>query len=127
MRNTIAFDRHRTVRLFGALAAITVSLAACTETAQVVTQSIPDDYRLRHPIAVQEADHSIVVFVGRGRGALTAPERADILALAHSWLGEGTGAIVADVPVNTPNARAAASTSTKSARCWRRVACRRAE
>jgi pilus assembly protein CpaD len=30
------------------------------------------------------------------------------MGLAHIWLQEGTGAIVADVPVGTPNARAAA-------------------
>ena len=33
----------------------------------------------------------------------------DVLGLAQTWVREGTGAIVADVPVDTPNARAAAS------------------
>jgi pilus assembly protein CpaD len=63
---------------------------------------------MRHPIAVEEANHSIVVFVGRGRGGLSASQRTDVIGLAQSWIQEGTGAIVADVPVNTPNARAAA-------------------
>ena len=41
---------------------------------------------------------------------------------------EGTGAIVADVPVDTPNARAAADfIPAKSRRCSRRAACLRAE
>ena len=75
----------------------------------MVTASIPDDYRLRHPIAVQEANRSIVIFVGHARGGLSAPQRADVLGLAQTWVREGTGAIVADVPVDTPNARAAAS------------------
>jgi len=75
----------------------------------VVTGSIPDDYRQRHPIAVQEANRSVVVFVGHARGGLSAPQRADVLGLAQTWVREGTGAIVADVPVDTPNARAAAS------------------
>jgi pilus assembly protein CpaD len=70
--------------------------------------AIPDDYHMRHPIAVEEANHSIVVFVGRGRGGLSASQRADVVGLAQGWVQEGTGAIVADVPVNTPNARAAA-------------------
>jgi pilus assembly protein CpaD len=35
--------------------------------------------------------------------------RADIIGLARIWVSEGTGAIVADVPVDTSNARAAAS------------------
>ena len=74
----------------------------------MVTASIPDDYRQRHPIAVQEANQSIVVFIGHARGGLSAPQRADVMGLAQTWLHEGTGAIMADVPVDTPNARAAA-------------------
>jgi pilus assembly protein CpaD len=73
-----------------------------------VTASIPDDYRLRHPIAIQEADQSVVIFVGRERGGLSASQRADVMGLAQTWLLEGTGAINADVPVDTPNARTAA-------------------
>ena len=74
----------------------------------MTTASVPDDYRLRHPIAIQEADQSIVIFVGHARGGLSASQRADVMGLAQTWLHEGTGAIIADVPVDTPNARAAA-------------------
>jgi len=31
---------------------------------EVVTASVPDDYRLRHPIAIEEADRSVAIFVG---------------------------------------------------------------
>ena len=48
-----------------------------------------------------------MVFVGRGRGGLSASQRADVMGLAQSWLREGTGVISVDVPVDTPNARAA--------------------
>jgi pilus assembly protein CpaD len=110
MTNMTPADRHRSLRLLGALAGLSVVLGACNFTSgEVVTASIPDDYRLRHPIAVQEANRSIVVFVGHARGGLSAPQRADVLGLAQTWVREGTGAIVADVPVDTPNARAAAS------------------
>ena len=110
MTNTTAADRHRTLRRLGALAGLSVALGACNYTGgELVTASVPDDYRLRHPIAVQEADRSIVVFVGHARGGLSAPQRADVLGLAQTWVREGTGTIVADVPVDTPNARAAAS------------------
>jgi pilus assembly protein CpaD len=109
MTNTTTVDRYRTLRLLGALAGVSVALGACTyTTAEVVTASVPDDYRLRHPIAVQETDHSIVLFVGRARGGLSASQRADVIGLAQTWVREGTGAIVADVPVDTPNARTAA-------------------
>ena len=110
MTNMTPADRHRNLCLLGALAGLSVVLGACNFTSgEVVTGSIPDDYRLRHPIAVQEANRSVVVFVGHARGGLSAPQRADVLGLAQTWVREGTGAIVADVPVDTPNARAAAS------------------
>jgi pilus assembly protein CpaD len=102
-------DRKRTFRMTVALVGLAASLGACTHTGDVATTaSIPDDYHMRHPIAVEEANHSIVVFVGRGRGGLSASQRTDVLGLAQNWVQEATGAITADVPVNTPNARAAA-------------------
>jgi pilus assembly protein CpaD len=102
---------HRALlRLLGALAASCVALGACTYTGGEVTATVPEDYRLRHPIAIEEANHSIVVFVGEGRGGLSASQYADVMGLARAWVREGTGAIVADVPADTPNARAAAAT-----------------
>jgi pilus assembly protein CpaD len=111
MTNRTPVDRCRTLRLLSALAGVSVALGACNNTGgEVVTASVPNDYRQRHPIAIQEADRSVVVFVGHARGGLSASQRADVAGLAQTWVREGTGAIVADVPVDTPNARAAAET-----------------
>ncbi len=101
-------DRHRALRTAGALVGLAVALGACTHTGDEVALSYPDDYRLRHPIAIQEANASIVVFIGHARGGLSASQRADVMGLGQTWLHEATGAITADVPVDTPNARAAA-------------------
>lgn len=111
MTNRTPVDRYKTLRLLSALAGLSVALGACNNTSgEVVTASVPNDYRLRHPIAIQEADRSVVIFVGQGRGGLSASQRADVAGLAQTWVREGTGAIVADVPVDTPNARAATET-----------------
>jgi pilus assembly protein CpaD len=111
MTNRTPVDRCRTLRLLSALAGVSVALGACNNTGgEVVTASVPNDYRQRHPIAIQEADRSVVVFVGHARGGLSASQRADVAGLAQTWVREGTGAIVADAPVDTPNARAAAET-----------------
>jgi pilus assembly protein CpaD len=105
----IPVDRIRAARMAGALVGLAVALGACTHTEEAVTVAdYPADYRLRHPIAIQEAARSIVVFVGHARGGLSASQRADVIGLAQTWVREGTGAINADVPVDTPNARAAA-------------------
>jgi pilus assembly protein CpaD len=109
MTAKIPVDCKRAFRIAGALVGLAIVLGACTHTDEAVTTaSIPDDYRLRHPIAIQEADRSVVIFVGHARGGLSASQRADVTDLAQVWLHEGTGAIAADLPVGTPNAPAAA-------------------
>ncbi len=98
----------RRLRTAALLVGAALALGACNHTRPPeVTGSIPDDYRLRHPIAVQEADQSINIFVGNGRGGLSAQQRAEIVALGRTWMKEGTGAIVIETPTRTPNARAA--------------------
>ncbi len=69
---------------------------------------VPTDYRLRHPITLSEANHSIEIFIGSNRGALSPAQRADLLAFAQTWTREATGGVVVDLPVGTNNARAAA-------------------
>src|SRR5471032_2666068 len=100
MTTKIPLDPRRALRIAGALAGLAVVLGGCTHTDQVVTtSSVPDDYRLRHPIAIEETNRSIVIFVGHARGGLSASQRADVMGLAQIWLQEGTGAITADLPV----------------------------
>jgi len=101
-------DRNRVLRIAGTLACLAMVLGACTHTGDEVTSSIPDDYRQRHPIAIEEANRSVVIFVGHARGGLSAAQRADVMGLAQAWLQEGTGAIIADLPVDTSNAVVAA-------------------
>jgi pilus assembly protein CpaD len=108
MTAQIPLDRKRALRIAGALVGLAAVLGACRHTEDEVTASVPDDYRQRHPIAIHEADRSVVIFVGHARGGLSASQRADVVGLAQTWLREGTGAINADLPVDTPNARAAA-------------------
>jgi pilus assembly protein CpaD len=103
---TVPMHNRRT--LVAALLLTSVALGGCKHDAETITNSVPDDYRLRHPIAITEADRKTEIFVGNARGGLSATQRADVLAVANTWLREGTGAIIVDVPTGTPNARAAA-------------------
>ena len=111
MTNGATVDRNRRTRLLGALVGLSATLGACSHAPDaIITGGVPDDYRLRHPIAITEANSSIVVFVGHARAGLTMTQRSDVVGLAHNWVREGTGAVVAEVPVDTTNARAAAAT-----------------
>jgi pilus assembly protein CpaD len=107
MTRTPPQTRKRAIGLGAALVGIALALGGCQHD-EAYTASVPDDYKQRHPIAIEEANRSIVVFVGHARGGLTASQRADVMGLASTWLQEGTGAIHVDVPTDTPNARAAA-------------------
>ncbi|WP_315759136.1 MULTISPECIES: CpaD family pilus assembly protein [unclassified Bradyrhizobium] len=98
----------RTLRRIGAIAGLALTLGACNYTTGEVVATIPDDYKIRHPIAIEEGRQSTVVFIGSGRGGLTYQQRVDVAGLARSWLREGTGGIMAEVPAGTSNARAAA-------------------
>ena len=67
-------DRTRALRLAVALTGLSLGLGACNLTGALpgdvatVGSVAPNDYRLRHPIAIQEANHSIDIFVGNSRG-----------------------------------------------------------
>jgi pilus assembly protein CpaD len=109
MTTRIPLRRARTLGTLGALLGLSAALGACIPHAAEVTTTAGVDYRQRHPIAVTEADRSIVVFVGHARGGLSGPQRTDVIGLAQTWQREGTGAILAEVPTDTANARAAAT------------------
>jgi pilus assembly protein CpaD len=97
------------LRLALVLIGTSTALGACQTTSDTITTGslVDNDYRQRHPIVIQEANRATEVFVGTARGGLTASQRADIMGLAQAWLREGTGGIIIDMPVNTPNARVA--------------------
>ncbi|AWM10463.1 CpaD family pilus assembly protein [Bradyrhizobium symbiodeficiens] len=107
---TTSADRRRKLQIALALTGLSVMLGACNTTGEIVTQTVPTDYRQRHPIAVQEGKKSIVIFVGKARGGLSPPQHSDVAGIARDWVREGTGSVVVDVPVDSSNSRAAAAT-----------------
>ena len=94
-----------------AFVSIAAVLVGCQTTSSQpeTTASVPNDYRMRHPIAVREKAQTLTVFVGDARGGLTATQRAEVSAIASTWRREATGGIVIEIPVGTPNERMAPS------------------
>ncbi len=88
---------------FGAL------LCACQTDAAMQNPSVPYDYRMRHPITITEAEHAMQLIIGANRSALTAQQRAEVLAFAQSWKNEATGGVLIDLPTGTVNEHSSAA------------------
>ncbi len=89
--------------------ACVVFVCGCNTDNQVAgVPDVPTDYRLRHPITIGEADHTLEVFIGSSRGELNPTQRAEVAEFAQTWKREATGGVVVDLPVGTSNERSAA-------------------
>src|SRR5258707_15513245 len=88
-------------------------VAGCktTSTQTDTTDNIPNDYRLRHPIAVREGAQTLTVFIGDRRGGLTPSQRAEVGALASSRRREATGGFL--LPSSARGARATGGASRR--------------
>src|SRR5215213_4400352 len=86
MTTRIPLHRGKTLHVLGALLGLSAALGACMpQTTEIATTaSVSDDYRHRHPIAVTEANRSIVVFIGQARGGLSGSQRTDVTGLART-------------------------------------------
>jgi pilus assembly protein CpaD len=104
---TIAGRRGQAALRLLAVGGLTVMLAGCYQS-KIAQTDYPIDYRQRHPITLKEGQQTVEIFVGRGRGGLTASQRADVLAFAQAWRHEASSGIIVDVPRGGPAGRAAA-------------------
>ena len=71
----------RCARSIVPLVLMAAALGACQTTQEDITSSVPSDYRQRHPVVVQEADRTVEVFVGTGRGCTRSAGFATIAAM----------------------------------------------
>lgn len=78
--------------------AFTAGLAACSTAKPIITGSIPDDYRDRHPIVVTTGPDSIDLLPGGGPGGLTDRQVGDVQAFGARWREKGRGPIIVEVP-----------------------------
>ena len=91
------------------LSSATAITAGCYTAQEALLDSIPNDYRQRHPVVLKEAPRSVELFIGNRRSTLTGAQRAEVLSFAQAWERESTGGVMIDVPSGTPNERSAAA------------------
>jgi pilus assembly protein CpaD len=108
-RSAMSVPTHSrsTIMRFATIVILAMGLAGCYAV-RSVEGDVPDDYRLRHPVALKDGDRSFELLIGTNRGGLAPAQRADVLAFAHAWKREATGGIIIDMPSGTANERAAA-------------------
>jgi pilus assembly protein CpaD len=95
-----------------AAAAVLVALAGCaTGTQQDITASIPDDYRIKHPITIDEQLATMDIPVGLDAGRLSSGARGNIAGFAQRFNSSGGSLMAIVAPVGSPNEVVAASMS----------------
>lgn len=84
-------------------------VGACQTDQQVAgVPDTPADYRQRHPITLQESDHTLELLIGSNRGELNPTQRAQVLSFGLGWKREATGGVVVQRPLGSSNERAVA-------------------
>lgn len=92
-----------------AVAACALWTCACnTDQQATAAPDVPTDYRLRHPITLQESNRSLALFIGTNRGELNPTQRAQVMSFGLGWKRAATGGIVVDRPIGASNEQAAA-------------------
>jgi pilus assembly protein CpaD len=88
--------------------ALLLALAACKPVdSNSVTGGVPDDYRVNHPISVEESVDTMDVPVGMNSQHLTAGMRANVQGFGLKFLNSRSALIAIVVPHGSANARVA--------------------
>jgi pilus assembly protein CpaD len=92
-------------------------LSGCASRQEVeFTNSIPSDYRQRHPIVVKEKTQTVHLFIGKSNGSLSREQRAEVYGFARAWRNDATGGVIIDVPHGSNNAAAAGGAAAEAKR-----------
>jgi pilus assembly protein CpaD len=106
-QTTVYASPLRRVSFALAVTAMAGLLQACGTRDGMNTGAIPDDYRTRHPITLNEAEHTIDIPVSSGDSRLTTPAADNIRGFVSSYKGTSTGIVQIQLPSGSPNAAAA--------------------
>lgn len=108
-REASAMPALRTLT-FAALAVSAAALAGCGNVRtdeSLKTASIENDYRVRHPIKLAEAEHAIDIPIATGDVTLSRGIQDTIRGFGQDYANNSSGVIQIAVPVGSVNARAA--------------------
>jgi len=88
------------------LALASVALTGCASGRDSITVgSVPDDYRTRHPIVINQVEQTLDVAIASGVHRLDRPTQSNIEAFANEFAGSGGGVIVVLEPAGSANSQ----------------------
>lgn len=109
-RSGAASRRWRLASTAACALVLSAMLAGCSAPPKTdIVGSVPDDYRLTHPIFYAEGLETMDVPVGVDMARLPGPMLATIAGFGQRFIGSGSGILAIVTPVGTPNQVAAAS------------------
>jgi len=108
--STSPSDRRRPVVTAIVAAGLVVALAGCARQVQSyeTTGAVPDDYRLNHPIAIEEQVETLDIPVGLYTGRLTGAARSNVVFFAQKFRSSGSRLIAVVAPSGSANQDVAA-------------------
>ncbi|MEO8667398.1 MAG: CpaD family pilus assembly protein [Bauldia sp.] len=92
--------------------AVAAGLAGCAAPNPAdITGSVPDDYRVSHPIAISETIDTMDIPIGIDMARLPDSFRQTVAGFAQRFIASGSGMMAIVSPVDSPNEVAAATVS----------------
>jgi len=94
---------------------LAVALGGCAAKVNPLetTGSVPDDYRINHPIAVEEQVETMDVPIGLYTGQLNDGAKANIVGFAQKFRASGSSVIAVVAPSGSPNQQVAATVAVE--------------
>lgn len=100
--------RRPPMRALMASAALLLAVAACKPVdSHITTGGVPDDYRVNHPISIEESVDTMDVPVGMNSQHLTAAMRSNVQGFAIRYLNSRSAVIAIVTPRGSRNERVA--------------------
>lgn len=112
-----ATDRARRASVAAVIAAggLVLALAGCAQNVDPFAQTgaIDDDYRINHPITIEEQVETLDMPVSADTAKLSGPAKANVAFFAKNFIASGTSVIAVVAPSGSPNQVAAAGVAVE--------------
>lgn len=95
-----------------AMLALVILLAGCAYSKEnIIVETIPDDYRIEHPIKIDQKLHTMDIPVGLGTAHLSSPVKGNIVGFAQRFRDGDSNVMAIVTPNGSPNQAVAADMS----------------